>query len=68
MQETDRLASNCARLSFEAFTHCVRTRLGCKFRNNEFNDLAKTLFRFLQLICEIKCKNRRLVPTLIASR
>jgi hypothetical protein len=51
--------------------HCrpdVRTLLSCKFSHNEFSDLAKTWFRFLQLICGIKCKNLRLVPALIASR
>ena len=46
----------------------VRTLLSCKFRHTEFSDLAKTRLRFLQLICEIECKNLCLVPALIASR
>lgn len=49
-------------------TTAVRAHLGCKFRRNEFNDLSKTRFRFLQAIFEIKCKYRCLVPALIASR
>ncbi len=46
----------------------MRTQLGCKFRHNESNDLGQNVFSFLQLIFELKRKNRRLVLTLIASR
>src|ERR1700677_3538528 len=58
----------CSQRTPEFATMGVRTQLGCKYRPNEFNDLCRNVFGFLQLIFELKCKNRRLVLTLIASR